>query len=56
MTGVEIVQLIQIAVRLAMDVGIDVAEFRASLDERGELPADKRIEYLRRAKEAVERL
>lgn len=56
MTGIEVVQLIQIAVRLAADIGIDVAEFRASLDDNGELPAAKRQEYIRRAREAVEKL
>lgn len=56
MTGIEIVQLIQIAVRLATDIGIDVAEFRSSLDENGELPEEKRKEYIRRARNAVEKL
>lgn len=56
MTGIEIVQLIQIAVRLATDVGIDVVEFKAALDKDGELPPEKRREYIARARAAVERL
>lgn len=55
MTPIEIVQLVQIAVRLAADVGIDVAEFRAAMKD-GELPAEKRREYIERARKAVERL
>lgn len=55
MTGVEIIQLLQVAVRLAADIGIDVAEFQASLVD-GELPAEKRQEYIARARKAVEKL
>lgn len=56
MTVLEIVQLLGIVVRLATDVGIDIAEFKASLDENGNLPDAKRDEFVQRARIAVAKL